>query len=71
MFLYLMALLCLIYAPIHIYRLTYMLMSTVVVVTIHQLFGPEGEVEAEPEVDDLLREKDPAERIEEMKAKME
>lgn len=67
------AVICLIYTPIHIYRLTYILTMVICVVTLHQLFAPEQTEESTSteEQDDLLTEKDPVERIGEIKSKME
>lgn len=70
-FLYGMAILCLVYAPISIYRLPYFLTVTIVVVTLHQLLAPEQAEEQQDEEDDILAEPDPVDKIADIKSKLE
>uniref|UniRef100_A0A6P7GD64 GPI inositol-deacylase n=1 Tax=Diabrotica virgifera virgifera TaxID=50390 RepID=A0A6P7GD64_DIAVI len=64
-FVLLMAIICLLFASISIYRISYILMLTIVVVTLHQVFAPQE--------DDSVIEEDDDERTRysDLKAKME
>lgn len=66
-----MAILCLVYAPIHIYRLNYFITSVILVVTLHQIFAPEQPAEESESSVGAAEEQDPIERYEQIKQKME
>ncbi|XP_072396042.1 GPI inositol-deacylase [Diabrotica undecimpunctata] len=64
-FVLLMAIICLLFASLSIYRISYILMLTIVVVTLHQVFAPQ-EADSVSEEDD-----DERTRYSDLKAKME
>lgn len=63
-----MALACLIYAPLNIYRLSYILTATLAVTTLHQLFAP---CLSEDETEDDDDEPNPIALMEDIKTKLE
>lgn len=70
LFVYIMAMLCLIYGPLNVYRTSYFLTLTIVVTILHQFLAP-NKPEEEVEEDDEDETVDPISMMNDIKNKME